>query len=107
MGLLDPATLGHIDPVSLVTAHKIDIAIWELHDMTVRVVRSTKFPANRASFPDNRKMLAARCAEASCVGHFASVAMAGAAQSFTLSDSKTAVPLSRGLAIDVNFERPE
>jgi hypothetical protein len=67
------------------------------------VVRSTSFPANRADRPANWSAIAARCAQVSSIGHFASVAMASAEQPFE-SDSEAAVPLWRGHAMHVNFE---
>ena len=140
-GLLDATTRRLIDPVSLVTDDKIEMTLWELHDMAVQVVRdylaeqgyrlmswqgspdvdpsiwfigeskgpewvvvrSTKFPANRANRPDNWEAIAARCAKVCSVGHFASVAMASTEQPFE-SDSEAAVPLWRGHAMHVNFE---
>ena len=39
-GLLDALTGDPIDPIELITAEKIEMTDWEIHDVAVRVVRS-------------------------------------------------------------------
>jgi hypothetical protein len=67
------------------------------------VVRSTKFPANRAKRPSNWEAIAKGCARLSTAGHFASVAMVSVDQPFG-SSAEDPVPLWRGNAMYVRFE---
>lgn len=66
------------------------------------VVRSAKFPANSAERPSNWDAIAANCAKMSETGHFASVAVVNADQSFP-SSTEALVPLWRGHGMYVNF----
>ncbi len=66
------------------------------------VVRSTKFPENSASRPDNWQDIASSCARLSDTGHFASVAFVSVDQPFE-SAQESAVPLWRGYGMHVRF----
>lgn len=67
------------------------------------VVRPAKFPANRAERPSNWEAIAAGCAKMSTTGHFASVRIASAEQSFESSE-EAPLPLWRGHAMEVGFD---
>ncbi len=66
------------------------------------VVRSVKYPANRADRPGNWKTIADGCASMSTTGHFASVAVVSVDQPFQASH-ETPVPLWRGPGMRVRF----
>lgn len=66
------------------------------------VVRSAKFPANRAERPGNWAAIAQSCARMSMTGHFASVAVVSVDQPFVASD-EAPVPLWRGHGMHVRF----
>jgi hypothetical protein len=83
----------------------VDPSIWfigELKSPEWVVVRSTKFPANRAERPRNWETIAKNCAKLSTTGHFASVALVSIAQAFVSSDEEP-VPLWRGHGMHVCF----
>jgi len=66
------------------------------------VVRPAVFPSRQATRPANWAEIAASCARMSRAGHFASVAVASAAQPFQSSD-EAAVPLWRGQGMFVRY----
>lgn len=83
----------------------VDPAIWFVGDSTGPewvVVRSTRYPANRASRPTNWETIASQCACRSPIGHFASVAIVCAEQQFQ-SQVEATVPLWRGHGMYVRF----
>jgi len=66
------------------------------------VVRSAKFPSNKAERPGNWEAIANDCAKLSPIGHFASVALVSATQPFK-SSAEEPVPLWRGHGMHVRF----
>jgi hypothetical protein len=84
---------------------EVDPAIWFIGKSKRSewvVVRSAKFPANKAMRPSNWQAIAAECAKLSTIGHFASVAVVSADQTFEPSGEKP-VPLWRGHGMHVRF----
>jgi hypothetical protein len=84
---------------------KVDPSIWfigKTNQPEWVVVRSAKFPANRAERPINWKAIAASCSQISAAGHFASVAIVSVGQPFE-SCEEAPVPLWRGQGMHVRF----
>ncbi len=84
---------------------EVDPAIWFVGDSKRPawvVVRGIRYPANKASRPENWEAIANQCSHMSRIGHFASVAIVSTEQSFE-SEDEPAVPLWRGHAMHVRF----
>jgi len=67
------------------------------------VVRAACYPAKTAARPDNWEDIAEACSQMSDTGHFASVGIVSAAQSFE-DANEAPVPLWRGHAMQVRFK---
>ncbi|MBI4697145.1 MAG: hypothetical protein HY749_24335 [Gammaproteobacteria bacterium] len=83
----------------------VDPSIWFLgksRNPEWVIVRTAKYPANRAERPGNWNEIAQACARLGTVGHFASVAIVSAAQPFR-SRVEAPLPLWRGHGMHVNF----
>lgn len=66
------------------------------------VVRVVRYPKNKANRPSNWDTISANCLRMNSVGHFASVGIASADQSFAF-DGEPAVPLWRGHGMHIMF----
>lgn len=84
---------------------KVDPAIWFVGDSKGPewvVVRAARYPDTRAPRPPDWQAIARSCARGSRIGHFASVAVASAEDSFAAAIIQ-AEPLWRGYAMRVRF----
>lgn len=84
---------------------EVDPAIWFVGNSKGPewvVVRTTRYPASKATRPANWQAIADQCTRMSRIGHFASVAMVSTEQRFE-SENEQAVPLWRGHAMHVRF----
>jgi hypothetical protein len=83
----------------------IDPSIWFVGDSKTLewvVVRSTRYPAERAAWPADWEEIATACELDGKVGHFASVSLASTQQAVE-QDPDVVVPLWRGYAMHVRF----
>jgi hypothetical protein len=80
----------------------VDPSIWFIGENGPEwiVVRAVRFPENKAAIPDNINNIASSCCKLSNVGHFASVAFAGA---YSKYDPENPEPLWRGYGMHANF----
>ena len=84
---------------------EVEPAVWFVGDSKGPewvVVRGIRYPANKASRPENWEAIADQCSHMSRIGHFASVAIVSTEQNFE-SENERAVPLWRGHAMHVRF----
>lgn len=84
---------------------EVDPSIWfvgKTKNPECVIVRSAKFPANRAERPNNWDAILQHWGKMNIAGHFASVAVVSTDQPFE-SSNEAAVPLWRGYSMHVRF----
>src|SRR5262249_27472469 len=89
------------------TSHpEVNPSIWFFGDSGPEwiVVRAVRYPQMEAKPPENWQQIAERCARLGKVGHFASVSVANADDTFDLSGPLPAMPLWRGHRMLARFE---
>jgi hypothetical protein len=68
------------------------------------VVQAVRYPRTKADLPANWNQIVERCARIGKVGHFASVGVANADDTFDASGAVSSMPLWRGHAMAARFE---
>lgn len=99
------ATLGH-ELMSSQGSRDVDPSIWFVGDQGPEwvVVRAVRYPESEATQPQNIDEISGGCARLSRTGHFASVVVANADDTFDRTGGGPALPLWRGHAMRVRFE---